>query len=102
MAWGIERPPSVRMQLFNQEFQSGQALGRRDRLSQGAGSGEPSGSNLLGWGSLNDLPDVLPDPDGKEADMSKPVQVFIMMGQSNMVGLGATGPEGGEMGVTPK
>lgn len=38
------------------------------------------------------LPDVLPDPDGKEADMSKPVQVFIMMGQSNMLGFGNPGP----------
>ena len=34
------------------------------------------------------LPDVLPDPDGKPADMSKPVQVFILMGQSNMLGFG--------------
>ena len=30
----------------------------------------------------------LPDPDGKEADMSKPVQVYILMGQSNMLGFG--------------
>lgn len=30
----------------------------------------------------------LPRPDGKEADMSKPVQVFILLGQSNMVGAG--------------
>lgn len=30
----------------------------------------------------------LPKADGKPADMSKPVQVFIMMGQSNMVGMG--------------
>ncbi len=37
------------------------------------------------------LPDVLPDPDGKEAVMSKPVQVFIMMGQSNMLGFGNAG-----------
>lgn len=37
------------------------------------------------------LPDVLPDPDGKEADMTKPVQVFIMMGQSNMLGFGNPG-----------
>ena len=37
------------------------------------------------------IPDVLPDPDGKEADMSKPVQVFIMMGQSNMLGFGNAG-----------
>ena len=36
---------------------------------------------------------TLPDPDGKPADMTKPVQVFIMMGQSNMVGMGASGPE---------
>jgi hypothetical protein len=31
---------------------------------------------------------TLPDPDGQPADMSKPVQVFIMMGQSNMLGYG--------------
>ncbi len=30
----------------------------------------------------------IPGPDGKSADMSKPVQVFILLGQSNMVGLG--------------
>jgi hypothetical protein len=30
----------------------------------------------------------LPKPDGKPADMTKPVQVFILMGQSNMVGMG--------------
>src|SRR4051812_38086279 len=30
----------------------------------------------------------LPKPDGKPADMSKPVMVFIMMGQSNMFGMG--------------
>ncbi|MHC4201641.1 MAG: hypothetical protein ACYSU0_16770, partial [Planctomycetota bacterium] len=36
------------------------------------------------------VPAQLPDPDGKPADMSKPVQVFILMGQSNMVGAGKT------------
>jgi len=36
--------------------------------------------------------DDLPDPDGKEADMSKPVQVYILLGQSNMVGSGSIGP----------
>ena len=30
----------------------------------------------------------LPDPDGRPADMSKPVQVYILMGQSNMLGAG--------------
>jgi Carbohydrate esterase, sialic acid-specific acetylesterase len=34
-------------------------------------------------------------PDGKPADMTKPVQVFILLGQSNMLGLGkVTGGEG--------
>lgn len=32
--------------------------------------------------------ETLPDPDGKPADMSKPVQVYILMGQSNMLGFG--------------
>ncbi|MFT5471582.1 MAG: hypothetical protein ACI8UO_006717, partial [Verrucomicrobiales bacterium] len=32
--------------------------------------------------------DELPDPGGKEADMSKPVQVFILLGQSNMLEMG--------------
>jgi hypothetical protein len=35
-----------------------------------------------------DVPDPLPDPDGEPADMSKPVQVYILMGQSNMIGSG--------------
>ena len=34
------------------------------------------------------LPEVLPDPDGKPADMSKPVRVYILLGQSNMLGFG--------------
>jgi len=37
------------------------------------------------------IPDPLPDPDGKPADMSKPVQVYILMGQSNMLGFGNVG-----------
>jgi hypothetical protein len=44
------------------------------------------------------LPDVLPPPDGKAADMSKPVQVYILMGQSNMLGFGKI--EGGEGSLT--
>lgn len=32
--------------------------------------------------------DALPRPDGKPADMSKPVKVFLLMGQSNMLGMG--------------
>lgn len=37
------------------------------------------------------VPDELPDPDGEEADMSKPVQVYILLGQSNMLGFGNAG-----------
>ena len=37
---------------------------------------------------IKPLPDVLPDPDGEEADMSLPVQVYILLGQSNMLGFG--------------
>jgi hypothetical protein len=37
----------------------------------------------------------IPKQDGKPADMSKPVQVFILLGQSNMVGMGKiAGKEG--------
>jgi hypothetical protein len=32
-------------------------------------------------------------PDGRTADMSRPVQVFILLGQSNMVGAGKVEPE---------
>jgi len=41
------------------------------------------------WGAS--IPNPLPDPDGRPADMSKPVQVFILMGQSNMLGFGNAG-----------
>ena len=32
-------------------------------------------------------------PDGKPADMSKPVQVFLVMGQSNTLEMGKVTPE---------
>jgi len=35
----------------------------------------------------------LPRPDAKAADTNKPVKVFILLGQSNMVGMGDVGPE---------
>ncbi len=37
-------------------------------------------------------PAPLPRPDDKPADMTKPVQVYILLGQSNMVGMGRVGP----------
>ena len=46
--------------------------------------------------TLNAKEATLPDPDGKPADMSKPVQVYILLGQSNMLGFGK--PTGGKDG----
>ncbi len=39
-----------------------------------------------------EVPNPLPDPDGKPAEMNKPVKVFILLGQSNMLGFGRVGP----------
>jgi hypothetical protein len=51
-----------------------------------------SGLSLLFVASIalaeNPINDKLPDPNGKPADMSKPVQVYILMGQSNMLAFG--------------
>lgn len=41
-----------------------------------------------------DVPQELAKPDGKPADQTKSVQVYILMGQSNMLGFGAVGPAG--------
>ncbi|MHC4544056.1 MAG: sialate O-acetylesterase [Planctomycetota bacterium] len=38
--------------------------------------------------AAREIPAQLPDPDGKAPDTSKPVQVYILAGQSNMVGMG--------------
>ena len=35
-----------------------------------------------------DVPAMLPDPDGKPGSSEKPVRVYILAGQSNMVGMG--------------
>jgi alpha-galactosidase len=38
--------------------------------------------------AAKELPAQLPDPDAKAPDTSKPVKVYILAGQSNMVGMG--------------
>ena len=38
----------------------------------------------------------IPDPDGQPADMSQPVQVYILLGQSNMLGFGKVNPAKGK------
>lgn len=35
-----------------------------------------------------DVPSQLPDPDGESGDAASPVKVYILAGQSNMVGMG--------------
>ena len=43
---------------------------------------------LLLAGTVSLMAKDLPDPDGKPAGMSKPVQVFLIMGQSNTLEMG--------------
>ena len=38
--------------------------------------------------AAKDVPAQLPDPDGKPPDVKKPLKVYILSGQSNMVGMG--------------
>jgi hypothetical protein len=48
--------------------------------------------------AAKDVPAELPKPDGTPADMTKPVQVYILLGQSNMVGAGKiTGDKEGSL-----
>lgn len=50
----------------------------------------PSGKSSIG-AIKADPKELFKKHDGKPADMSKPIQVFILLGQSNMVGLGNVG-----------
>ena len=45
-------------------------------------------ATLVLQSAAKDIPAQLPDPDGKPGDPTKPVQVYILAGQSNMVGMG--------------
>lgn len=44
-------------------------------------------------GFAAEIPEQLPDPSNKAPDTKEPVKVYIMMGQSNMVGFGQISPE---------
>jgi len=46
------------------------------------------GVMVLPAAAANPVPSHLPDPTGKPGDTDKPVQVYILAGQSNMVGFG--------------
>jgi alpha-galactosidase len=54
---------------------------------------------LFGTASLPaaDAKNQMPKHDGKPADMTKPVQVFILLGQSNMLGLGNIAGKAGSL-----
>ena len=43
---------------------------------------------VLSLSAANPVPSHLPEPPGKSGDTDKPLQVYIMAGQSNMVGFG--------------
>jgi len=45
-------------------------------------------AGIVSGATAKDIPAVLPDPDGKPGDATKPVKVYILAGQSNMVGMG--------------
>ena len=47
------------------------------------------GSLPLGAADKIENLDRLPTPDAKPADTTKPIKVFILSGQSNMVGMGS-------------
>lgn len=43
--------------------------------------------------SAGEIPDILPTHDGKQADPTRPVKVYVMLGQSNMLGFGRVEPK---------
>ncbi len=45
-------------------------------------------AGVVSHAATRDIPTQLPDPDGKAPDATKPVKVYILAGQSNMVGMG--------------
>ena len=48
-------------------------------------------TSIVVGAAAKDIPALLPDPDGKPGDVTKPVKVYILAGQSNMVGMGELG-----------
>lgn len=52
---------------------------------------------LLAGTPLEATAQALPAPDGKPADMTKPVQVYLLLGQSNMLGAGRIGGGDGSL-----
>ena len=83
---GVKLATGSQMNFLQDKLSADDIAFLKENGAKAAAPSSPSSS-----GSVKDLPDVLPDPDGEEADMSKPVQVYILMGQSNMLGFGNAG-----------
>lgn len=49
--------------------------------------------SLPTYSAIAEVPNQLPDPDGEPAAVDQPIKVFILMGQSNMLGFGRIDPE---------
>ncbi len=65
-------------------------LKEQGKVKPEASVSTPSSSGGSGSGVAKAPAGEISKPDGKPADMTKPVQVFILLGQSNMVGAGKT------------
>ena len=70
---------------FNQDKLSTEDIAFLKEKGDIAPSSATSGGGSSGAAGIKELPDELPDPDGEEADMSKPVQDYILLVQSNML-----------------
>ncbi|MHC4252856.1 MAG: hypothetical protein ACYS9X_27375, partial [Planctomycetota bacterium] len=55
---------------------------------EGAARLAPQAPPVIAPPVMSYVPARLPDPDGKPGDVTKPVKVYILAGQSNMVGMG--------------
>ena len=90
-AVGVTQPNGTVMK-FNQDKLSAADIAF---LKEQGRMDEPSANNSAAGKIDSDPKNLFKKPDGKPADMTKPVQVFILLGQSNMVGMGKiTGGEG--------
>ena len=65
----------------------------RPALTGVADDATESGGAQVTIKSEPSLPQQLPDPDKKAPDSGKPVKIYILMGQSNMVGFGMINPD---------
>jgi hypothetical protein len=83
-AVGVTLPDKTAMK-FNQDKLSAADIGF---LKEQSKTDTPPSNNPAAAKIDADPKNGFKKPDGKPADMQKPVKIFVLMGQSNMVGLG--------------